>query len=459
MKRRIIFFLLFFIFTSSVNAYAADIESRLNTLEETIKQQGRTIEEQQRVINELKEELKKTTQQEVAKTEEKAATEEKAPAKEQSLQFTGLFGGSNLANPNISLILDTFGYSSNLTQSELNTRGIPGYYENKDFIRDTIANTKGFNIDSAELGLFAPVDPYFNLYATIPITEDGIELEEAYFVTTSLPYGLQLKGGKFKSGFGRINGQHKHVWDFADLPLVYRAFIEGEGITEKGAQLTYLTPLPFYTLVGVEVLQGENTMLFGPDARSGPHAFTGFVKASFDLSDNSTILVGQSVITGSTRTDTIADNTEFTGTSTLYDTELTYKWKPSKNQSLILQSEYMYRNQKGDLADNSSGSASPLKRAQDGLYVQGMYQLERWRIGARYDLLDLFKKDYILAGDQTDFGQKPWRASAALEFNPSEFSRLRLQYNYDKSARDNRTNNEVFLELIFGIGAHGAHAF
>ena len=106
-----------------------------------------------------------------------------------------------------------------------------------------------------------------------------------------------------------------------------------------------------------------------------------------------------------------------------------------------------------------TGSTSSLKRAQDGLYVQGMYQLERWRIGARYDLLDLFKKDYILSGDQTDFGQKPWRASAALEFNPTEFSRIRLQYNYDKSARDNKTNNELFLELIFGIGAHGAHAF
>ena len=316
MKGKIAFFLIFYLFIFACNALAADIESRLNALEETIKQQGETIKEQQRVINELKEELTKTTQQ-VAKTEEKAATEEKTPAKEQSIQFTGLFGSSNLANPNISLILDTFGYSSNLTQNELNTRGIPGYYENKDFIRDTIANTKGFNIDSAELGLFAPVDPYFNLYATIPITEEGIELEEAYFVTTSLPYGLQVKGGKFKSGFGRINGQHKHVWDFADLPLVYRAFIEGEGITEKGAQLTYLPPLPFYTLIGAEVLQGENAMLFGPDARSGPHAFTGFVKASFDLSDNSTILVGQSVISGSTKTDTIADNTEFTGTSTL----------------------------------------------------------------------------------------------------------------------------------------------
>jgi hypothetical protein len=46
-----------------------------------------------------------------------------------------------------------------------------------------------------------------------------------------------------------------------------------------------------------------------------------------------------------------------------------------------------------------------------------------------------------------------------VEFNPTEFSRLRLQYNYDRAARDGETNNEVFLQLILAIGAHGAHPF
>jgi uncharacterized coiled-coil protein SlyX len=454
---------LFLILTLSLSAqsYGADIESRLNALEETIKQQGRTIEQQQRVIDELREELKKAKQEDVISTVEKAP-EEKPPAEDKSLKFTGLFGGSNLANPNISLILNTFGYTSNLKQSELNTRGIPGFYANTDYIKENIANTKGFNLDSVELGFYAPVDPYFNLYATIPITENGIEVEEAYFVTTSLPYGFQIKGGKFKSGFGRINGQHSHVWDFQDLPLPYRAFIAGESIEEIGGQINYLPPLPFYTLLGVEVLQGNNEMLFGPDARSGPHAFTAFAKASFDISDNSTLLIGQSVISGSTLTNTIANDTEFKGISTLYDTEVTYKWRPSRNQSLTLQSEYLYRYQNGDLTDNSVPevtTVSSLKRPQDGLYVQGIYQMNRWRVGARYDILGIFKDDYILSGTNQDFGPRPWRASGMLEFNPTEFSRIRLQYNYDKSARNGVANQEWFLQFIMGIGAHGAHPF
>lgn len=452
MKMKVVSFLLVLVCAITSQAYGADIESRLSALEEIIKQQGKTINEQQQVINELKEELKMPRLEGLSKVEEKAP-EEKAVRENKSLQFTGLFGSSNLANPNISLILSTFGYTSNLSEAELARRVIPGY------MNGGITNKKGFNFDSAELGFYAPVDPYFNLYATIPVSEDGVEVEEAYFLTTSLPYGFQLKGGKFKSGFGRINGQHAHVWDFQDLPLPYKAFIEGEGIIEKGLQLTYLPPLPFYTLLGLEALQGQNAMLFGPDARSGPHAFTAFAKASFDIGDNSTILVGQSVISGSTRTNTIADNAEFRGTSTLYDTELTYKWKPSTTQSFTLQSEYLYRDQKGDLADLSAATADTLKRSQDGLYVQGIYQLNRWRVGARYDLLDLFKKDYILAGTQTDFGSRPWRASGMLEFNPTEFSRLRLQYNHDMSARDGRANNELVLQLLFAIGAHGAHPF
>ena len=407
-------------------SYGSDIESRLKALEETLTVQQKTIEEQQKVINELRNELKESKQEAAARPEEKPVEEAK------SQKATGLFGASNLANPNISLILDTFGYTSNLKESELENRGIPGY------TTEGIEKRNGFNLESAELFLFAPVDPYFNLYATIPVTEDGAEVEEAYFLTTSLPYGFQLKGGKFKSGFGRINSQHPHAWDFADIPLPYRAFMGGEGVIEKGAQLTYLPPLPFYTLLGVEVLQGDNDVLFGPDAKSGPHAYTAYAKASFDLSDNSTVLFGPSVITGKTKTGSIAEDTEFSGDSTLYGLEFTYKWKPSKQQGFTVQSEYLYRTQHGDLEDTVAATSESLKRTQDGLYVQGIYQINRWRFGARYDVLDLFKDDYILAGTDTDFDGKPWRATGMLEFNPTEFSRIRLQYNHDKSARDDK---------------------
>lgn len=440
---------LFLVLTLVSTALAEEVDERLKALEEKSRIQEEKITGQQIHIRELEQYLK-TTAPEATTTPPARAAE---PAKP-----TGLFGGSAMTNLYLSLIVNTFFYNSNLGQAELDSRTIPG------FTNVPLGTSRGFNLESAELMIFAPVDPYFNLYANIPVTEEGAELEEAYFVTTSLPAGLQVKGGKFKSGFGRINGQHPHSWDFVDVPLNYRAIMGQEGMGgDKGVQLTCLPSLPVYLQLGMEALQGENDRLFGPNAKDVPHAFTVFAKASLDFGDSSTILLGPSFITGKAAITTIADNTTFTGNTDMFGMELVYKWKPSRDTGLVLQSEYLYRKQVGDLrtgdpADPAS-TVAPLKRAQDGIYVQGLYQIDRWRIGARYDVLDLFKKDYILAGSQQNLGKQPWRATGALEFNPTHFSRIRLQYSRDESSRDGKTNNELYFQMLLGIGAHAAHTF
>ncbi len=442
-------------------SFAADLESRLDSLEETLKKQQKTIEEQQQLINQLKEELSAISQQAPVKEEEKtsqAAKPDQASPAEQTSKLSGLFGGSFMTNPYISFVLNTFYYSSSLNATELKNRGVVGFSD------QGFDQTKGFNIREGELFIFAPVDSYFNLYANIPFTDNGVSLEEAYFVTSSLPEGLQAKGGKFKSGFSRFNTQHPHAWDFADQPLAYRAFTGNEGIIEKGAQLTYLPSLPFYTLLGVEALQGENEVMFNQNSTGGPHAFTGYAKSSFDFGDSSTLLLGPYVVGGQTRTDTVANGTFFMGNSTLYGFETVYKWKPSRYKSLIVQGEYLWRDQAGSL-NTLSGTVGRLTRSQDGMYLQSLYQMGRWRIGARYDRLDILTDRYRLAGMQQTF-DKPWRLTGALEFNPSEFSRIRLQYNYDRSGGDGfaygggpKTNQEIYLQMILGIGAHAAHAF
>jgi hypothetical protein len=426
---------------------AVDLETRIQQMEDTLKKQQLIIADQQKVINELKEQVKSV---------ERAAitdTAKKPDISETPLKASGLFGGAVMNNPNISLILNTFAYSSNLTNEELKNQGIPGY------TTAGLDRKKGFNLESAELFLFAPVDPYFNLYATIPVKENGAELEEAYAVTTSLFQGHQLKGGKFKSGFGKLNSQHPHAWDFVDIALPYRSFLGKEGLIEKGVQYTYLAPLPFYTLVGLEYLQGDNDTLFGADATGGPHAYGAFAKSSFDVGSNSTILFGPSFMYGKTKTGTVRADSDLTGSAALYGLELTYKWRPDQTQSFVIQSEYLLRDQYGNLKDTVLDSVERLDRRQDGLYVQGIYQWNRWRLGARYDALGIMKNDYKLAGLQQELGSTPWRTSSMLEYNFTEFSRIRFQYTYDDSARNGTVNNEFFLQLIFGIGAHAAHPF
>jgi hypothetical protein len=366
----------------------------------------------------------------------------------------GFFGGSSLTNPNISLVLNTFVYGSNLKEEELESKGIPGF---------TIAGLerrRGFNLAEAELVIFAPVDPYFNLYATMPVSEEGAELEEAYVITTALPEGFQLKGGKFKSNFSRLDSQHPHAWDFADISLPYRAFLGEEGLGgETGLQLTWLPALPIYLQFGAELFQGNNELLFGEEAASGPHAYTVFLKGSFEPTENSTLHAGPYVLVGETRTSAIVDGSELDGGSVLYGLEAVWKWQPAPRRGLTLQAEYLYLKQNGELTNQESSAVAALERRQDGLYVQALVRLDRWRIGARYDVLEPFTDTFEVGGEPQDLGGTPWRATASLEFNPSEFTRIRLQYTDDRSARDGQSNHEWFLQFIFGIGAHAAHAF
>ena len=48
--------------------------------------------------------------------------------------------------------------------------------------------------------------------------------------------------------------------------------------------------------------------------------------------------------------------------------------------------------------------------------------------------------------------------SIVLTYWPSEFSQIRGQYRYTDYA-ENRSANELLLQVIFSLGAHGAHPF
>ena len=56
----------------------------------------------------------------------------------------------------------------------------------------------------------------------------------------------------------------------------------------------------------------------------------------------------------------------------------------------------------------------------------------------------------------TDYN--PTRNTVMVDFSPSEFSRFRLQLAADKS-REGVTDNQVLLQYILSLGAHGAHRF
>jgi hypothetical protein len=52
------------------------------------------------------------------------------------------------------------------------------------------------------------------------------------------------------------------------------------------------------------------------------------------------------------------------------------------------------------------------------------------------------------------------RYSTNVTFNPSEFSRLRVQYNHARVPGDARTPvHQVYVQFQMSLGVHGQHTF
>jgi hypothetical protein len=92
--------------------------------------------------------------------------------------------------------------------------------------------------------------------------------------------------------------------------------------------------------------------------------------------------------------------------------------------------------------------------------VQGVYGIaQRWTVGLRYDEVGLTNSTGRAGGEEWDSSK---RYTAALNFLPTEYSRLRLQLSRGDISVDDgerETYNQVFLQFQMNFGAHGAHTF
>jgi hypothetical protein len=389
--------------------------------------------------------------------------------------------------PNISLIADISYVGRSINDDQLVGLETPGVAHgllgshNHDGNSHAPYNAKkGFNLNYAELGLSKSVDQNFKLNSIFHFSENSVEIEELYFTTGILGHGFNLKGGKFNSDFGYHNNKHHHAWSFADNALVYEAFLGMHGINEKGAQLQWTAPTDTYFMVGAEILQGENEQMFGNnamhlsendlnttlpdlDSTDAPSLIVAYAKTSVDVGDT-TILGGVSYAKGETRLNHITDEDEphaFSGKSELYGVDLVVKHFFDSYSSLTWQSEYLQRKMEGtkyeiDTTTNVA-SSGVLNKKQAGLYTQLIYALnQNWKFGLRYDTI--FKNNINGTEQQESFN----KYSAVAEYNTSHFTKLRLQYNQDKSQYDasgRRDISSVILQANFAIGAHGAHGF
>jgi hypothetical protein len=370
-------------------------------------------------------------------------------------------------NPAMSLIL---GGSFTHTSRDPGDWHIAGFFPAGE---ESGPGERSFNLGESELTLSASIDPYFSGVLTAAITGDNeIEVEEAFFRTTALRNGLTIKGGRFFSGFGYLNEVHAHAWDFVDQPLVYQAMFGGQ-YRQDGLQVKWLAPTDLFLELGAETGNGNSY----PATRLERNGFNGatlFGHIGADVGASASWRAGVSWLTQKAESREGGIGTEaglfdsFTGDTDTLVVDGVFKWAPSPRRKLQVQGEYMRRKEDGTLIYDPAALAALVNydNEQSGWYLQSVYQFApRWRAGVRYDSLDSGNPRVSPASidPPIEFAPAsalhPDRLSLMLDWNPSEFSRLRAQYDWDDSRDDGDTDRVLRLQYIYGLGAHGAHKY
>ena len=360
-------------------------------------------------------------------------------------------------------------------------------------------NQRGFTVQGVEMNLQGAIDPFFRGNANIAFTldskgETGVELEEAWLETVSLPWNLQVRAGQILTEFGRLNPQHPHSWAFVDEPLVNGRFFGPDGLRNPGARFSWLVPTPFYSelMLSVQNSVGGTAYSFVADSSPltitntlpngrivtftttrGVHSFADLLfapryVASFDLNDSQTLVAGLSAAFGPNETGQ--------GNSTgIYGTDIYWKWKSPKAHGgfpfVSWQTEAMLREYEYAFQSVMPGGRPYFAEGTDvswGFYSQIAWGFANgWVAGLRGEYASRTGRwamiEMIMPGGRPvsvadpAFGAR-WRISPNLTWYPSEFSKLRLQYNYDD--RDGiGVDHSIWLQFEFLLGAHAAHKF
>jgi hypothetical protein len=314
-----------------------------------------------------------------------------------------------------------------------------------DFIsvagHNPVQPSPSLQMHESELGFQAIIDPYARGDFFLSFGEEGVNLEEGYITFTALPAGVVAKVGKMRAAFGKVNTLHNHVLPWVDRPLATNNLVGGEdGIDDAGVSVERIFPAPkgiFLEATG-QLFRGDSgnsqSPLFQASTKSDVSAVA-HLRSYKDLTESTNIDFGLSYARG--------HNDQGSNFLTqLYGVDATVRWKPLRRSiyhSFVGRGEFIW----------SQRQQFPSEQRAFGFYTSGDYQLgRRWFVGGRFD-----RSGRSEFANLTDTG-----TSAVLTYWPSEFSQVRGQYRFTRYA-GNIDTNELLLQVMFSLGAHGAHPF
>jgi uncharacterized coiled-coil protein SlyX len=327
------------------------------------------------------------------------------------------------------------------------------------FVVDTTLRTdthgSGWDIalQSGELFLSAPIDPFLRGYASfVGSSDEGFDIEEAALVTTALPWNLTLKGGRFFADVGRLPHWHVEQLPFVDRPPSIDRLIPGES-RAQGGELTWLAPTEHYIRIttGVYDSIGQTDDLppivgSGGSRGLGQLSFLAHPSTYFDLTDTLNLELGATFAT-------VPDQ----GARFLYGFDATLRHQPGTSefyQGLVLGSEWYWNDEKFEDVEIGidPGTGEPILgrerfRRNGGYAYLETFLGRRYSVGARFDL----------AEEPVGPTDRQRTYSAFATWYPSEFQRLRFQV--DQIDADRARNDQRFtLQWTAFLGSH-RHGF
>jgi hypothetical protein len=358
----------------------------------------------------------------------------------------------------------------------INARLLPDISLVGDMISDlspkgsTVEGGNRFGIREVEFAAQAAVDPYFRGDVFIGFSDaEGVAIEQAFLTTTSFPWQLELRLGRFLMPVGKQNTTHRHDLHSIEYPLVLQRFLGEEGLKGTGLQASkVVAPFGFYQELIVSVVDrfGEAPEdLASPEPANKDLTGLGFsarLRNYWDLSESSNVELAASTVTGRREQPVALVLSEFNATNarqSVYGVDVTYRWRPLQQglyKSFILQGEFLRQvNERTPSLAGLPGSPTLQDYLGPNRDFNGLYAFTRWQmsrrtyIGGRLDALE----------DPEFDGGTTRAASLYFTFFPSEFSKLVAAYERIMPPSGFERLNRLLVQASFSLGPHKPHPF